>query len=54
MHLRNLKKTFIIIPVLFLFLIITGYSQTDTTVKEIDSEIDTGKISKKLELVRKI
>lgn len=54
MYLRNLKKTFITIPVLILFLTITGYSQTDTTVKEIDSEIDTGKISKKLELVRKI
>ena len=54
MYLRNLKKTFIIIPVLILFLTITGYSQTDTTVKEIDSEIDTGKISAKLELVRKI
>ena len=54
MYLRNLKKTFILIPVLFLFLIITGYSQTDTTVKEIDSEIDSSKLSSKLELVRKM
>lgn len=54
MYLKNLKKTFILIPVLFLFLIITGNSQTDTTVKEIDSEIDSSKLSSKLELVRKM
>ncbi|MBK8553273.1 MAG: hypothetical protein IPL53_20310 [Ignavibacteria bacterium] len=54
MYLRNLKNSFFLIPVLFLFLTLTGYSQTDTTIKEIDAETDSSKLSDKLELVRKI
>jgi len=54
MDLRKLKNTFILIPVLFLFLIITGYSQTDTTIKKIESDIDSSKIASTIELARKI
>lgn len=58
MNLINLKYSFILIPVLLLFLTIIGYTQTDTSINKIDakigSEIDTSKVSSKLELVRKI
>lgn len=52
MYFRNLKITFFLISVIFSTL--TGYSQTDTTVKEIDAETDSSKLATKLELVRKI
>lgn len=54
MYLRNLKYAFILVPVLFLIFSLTGKSQTDTTIKKIESEIDTSKLSARQELVRKI
>lgn len=54
MDLINLKNTFILIPVLFLYLTITGYSQTDTTLKKSDVKKDSTSMATKLELVREI
>lgn len=54
MYLRNLKNIFYLIPVLFLFLTIPLFSQTDSTIIKIESETDSSKLAAKLEKVRKI
>ena len=54
MVLKIFKNILFIIPACILFLNASGYSQTDTTIKIIDKEIDSTKLSSKVELVRKL
>ena len=52
MDLRNLQN--ILIPILVLFFISTGYTQTDTTVNKKEEEKDSTSLASRLELVRQI